>query len=109
MVEDLGYEPRIATNGQQALRMARLDWPALVLTDLMMPGLNGAELIAALRAEAAAANRAPVPTILMTAAGMARALMAEADAYIAKPFDLDELESLLERFLAAGSDPPRGP
>ena len=104
LVEDMGYTPQIASDGKQALQMARSSWPALLLTDLMMPGLNGIELIDAIRAEAVANNRPQVPTILMTAAGLARGQAARADAYIAKPFDLDELESLFRALLERDRD-----
>ena len=70
--------------------------PALLITDLMMPHLDGSELIAA-----------PVPpTILMTAADMARAREAGADAVLRKPFHLADLAALLRRFLGP---PPAGP
>lgn len=104
LVEDMGYTPQIASDGKQALQMARSSWPALLLTDLMMPGLNGIELIEAIRAEAAANNLPQIPTILMTAAGLARGQSAQADAYIAKPFDLDELESLFRTLLERDRD-----
>lgn len=99
LVKDLGYRSAVARNGKQALEMARAAWPSLLITDLMMPGLTGAELIAALHAEAEAAHRTPPPAILMTAAGIHRARGAGADAVLPKPFDMAELEELLERFL----------
>ena len=49
-VADLGYTPLVAQNGQQALDLARDCGPALIITDLMMPVMNGADLIVALRA-----------------------------------------------------------
>ena len=71
-VEDLGFTPLVAQNGQQALELARERWPALIITDLMMPMLNGADLIKALRTEAAAHGRVSPPVVLLTA-GSARA------------------------------------
>ena len=102
VVADAGYEPAVATHGRQALELARERWPALVITDLMMPYLGGDELIAALRTEAEARGRAAPPVILMTAAGLHRAHLAGADAVLRKPFDLDDLETVLRRLL-----PPR--
>jgi DNA-binding response OmpR family regulator len=97
VVADAGYIPTVARHGQDALDLARSQWPALVITDLMLPHLDGAELIAALRAEAA--GRAMPPVILMTAAGMHYASTAGADAILHKPFDLSELDALLQKFL----------
>lgn len=99
MVELAGYRPLVALHGRAALAMARAEPPALLLTDLMMPHLDGAELIAALRAEAIVTRRAMPPTILMTAASLPYARTAGADAILRKPFALEDLTALLHRFL----------
>lgn len=99
VVAEAGYTPLVAQNGRQALELARGQHPALVITDLMMPHLSGAELIAVLRAEAEASGRAATPIILMTAVSLARARTAQADAVLCKPFDLAQLDALLRRFL----------
>lgn len=104
VVQDCGYTPLIAVDGQQALQLTRERWPALVITDLMMPRLDGVELIAALRADAAANHHVPPPVIVTTAAGMRRAQAAGADAVLRKPFDLAELERLLHRFLGPAGE-----
>ncbi len=105
LVEDCGYTPLIANNGRQALELARTRRPALVITDLMMPYLNGDELIAALRSDASKDGHQSAPTILLSAAGLRRMQSAHADVLLPKPFDLDELEALLRRFLGS---PPGG-
>ena len=99
VVTEAGYTPLVAPNGRQALELARAHHPALVITDLMMPHLTGAELIATLRAEAKATGRTAMPIILMTAASLVRARTAQADAVLCKPFDLAQLDALLRRFL----------
>lgn len=99
IVEDVGYTPLVAAHGKQALEFARARRPALVISDLMMPQMDGAELIAALRADATINSHTPPPIILMTAAGMKRAQEADADALLRKPFNLEDLEELLFRFL----------
>ncbi len=65
-VADLGYTPLVAQNGQEALDLARQHEPALIITDLMMPIMNGADLILVLRREAAAQGRACPPIVLLT-------------------------------------------
>lgn len=99
VVVELGYTPLIAANGRQALDLARERWPTLVITDLMMPHMNGADLITALRAEAAARRLAPPRVLLLTAAGARAVAGARADATILKPFDLDHLERVVRRLL----------
>lgn len=111
LVEDAGYTPVVAHDGREALALARRQPPALVITDLMMPRLDGAGLVAALRREAAAQHRPPPPVIVMTAAGRRRADDMAADAVVPKPFDMDELEGLLLRLLSspAAAEPDGSP
>jgi DNA-binding response OmpR family regulator len=97
VVADAGHVPIVARHGREALILARDHWPDLLITDLMLPHLDGGGLIAALRAEAA--ERTMPPIILMTAVGRRHARAAGADAILHKPFDLSELEALLRRFL----------
>jgi DNA-binding response OmpR family regulator len=100
VIEDLGYRPLIAVDGRHALELARITWPALVITDLMMPRLTGADLIVALHAEAATTGRTAVPVILITAVGLHHARNAGADAVLIKPFDLGDLEALITNLLS---------
>ena len=103
VVQELGWTPLIAHDGLQALGLAREHRPALLITDLMMPHLTGAQLIATLRADATARDAAPAELriILMTAAGESAAGAAGADAVLLKPFDLGALEAVLRALLPA--------
>jgi CheY-like chemotaxis protein len=98
-VEDLGYLTMTAPHGVAALEMARVRWPSLVLTDYMMPLMTGGRLIAELRTEAASSGRLMPPIILMSAVSSRLRDEAGADVVLPKPFDLTQLEVLLERFL----------
>lgn len=99
IVRRAGYYPLVALNGRQALDIARQQRPALVITDLMLLYLDGAELIAALRADALASGEKAPPIVLMTAANPALARAAGADVLLRKPFFLADFEQLLVRFL----------
>ena len=99
VVADAGWTPVVAAHGRQALELARLNWPALLITDLMMPYLSGADLIAALAAEAAAHGHPRLPAILITAVGPLHARAAGADFVLAKPFEIADLDTLLRRAL----------
>lgn len=99
ILRDMDATPLVAAHGQEALALARQHAPALVITDLMMPLMDGAELIAALHAEAKAEGTAPPPVILMTAGGGERATRAGADVVLPKPFDLAALEVQVRRYL----------
>ena len=94
-----GYEVTCATNGQEGLASAREAPPDLVLTDLMMPVLDGLEMTRALRADPATAS---VPVVLMSGApGKAGAADVRFDAILSKPilFEklLDTIRTLLRR------------
>ncbi|HVW33838.1 MAG TPA: SpoIIE family protein phosphatase, partial [Acidimicrobiia bacterium] len=82
----------VAPDGATALTRAREIRPDLVLSDVMMPGLNGFELLKALRADEALAA---VPVILLSARAGEEAsvegLEAGADDYLVKPFSSAEL------------------
>ena len=97
--EEEGYEPLLARDGKEALELAHRRRPALILTDLMMPSMDGIELIAALRADADSYGHYLPPLIVMTAGGLRRAEQVGADAILRKPFTIAELDNLFHRFL----------
>lgn len=98
IIEDEGYSVLHANDGQEALDMARQYHPALIITDLMMPRMNGTQLIATLRSSGT--SGAPPPHfVMMTAAASSYAENTGADALLRKPFDIRDVERLLRRFL----------
>lgn len=103
VVVEGGYHPVVATHGRQALALVEAERPALIITDLMLPFLSGAELIAAVRASPDPA-RARLPVIVMTAIHGQAAQVVGADAILRKPFGVAELQALLRRFLEARDD-----
>ncbi len=100
IVRETGYTPLIALHGRQALELARARRPALLILDLMLPYLDGAAVIAALREDARSDGTSAPPIVVMTGASLAMARAARADAVLRKPFHLADLEQLLRRFLA---------
>ena len=104
-----GYQVELATNGEDALRIARAGVDLLVL-DVMLPKLNGFEVVRSLRSEGNA-----VPIILVSARGaeMDKVMGLElgAEDYITKPFGLAELlarvKAVLRRDAIARRSDPR--
>lgn len=92
VVRDLGFTPLLAANGRQALDLALRRWPALVVTDLMMPQMSGAELMVTLRKEAAGRHLRPPAMLVLTAGGARATADICADAILYKPFELEALE-----------------
>jgi CheY-like chemotaxis protein len=103
IVEDSGYMPLVAHDGREALALAQQHHPHLIITDLMMPYLNGADLIAAIREEARSKGIAPPPIMVVTAVSLARAEESGADAVIAKPFNVTTIETVMQRLLHSDS------
>jgi len=94
-----GYAVDAVGNGEEALDYLRATDPALIVLDLLMPVMTGPQLLARLREEGIAAG---VPVALMTASMPSASALPEAQAYLSKPFDLDELL----RVVAAHVGPP---
>ena len=88
-LHDEGFRVVTASGGEEALRKAEEMRPDIVLLDIVMPDLDGIEVMKQLR------EWRPVPVILLTAKGAtadkAKGLDLGADDYIAKPFHPDEL------------------
>jgi len=86
------YAVTTAVDGLQALELARADPPDLVLTDVMMPRLDGFGLLAGMRADPATMH---VPVVMLSARSGEEAavagLEAGADDYLVKPFSAREL------------------
>lgn len=97
VLKDSGYRTLQAINGAHALELIDKERPDLVLCDVMMPVLSGAELCRCLKARSDART---IPVILMSSAGSRSADGAGGDAFLDKPFHLEDLESLVQRWLA---------
>ena len=93
-----GYEVEFAINGEELIRKALAQRPALLLTDLEMPLMDGSEAIRQLRNDARTAS---VPMLLFSARadGAPLAHAAGADDFIVKPFSNQDLLSLITAHL----------
>lgn len=91
------FEVTTAENGRQALEKANQQLPSLVLSDVMMPEMDGLQLMAALRANPATSS---VPVVLLSArAGeesLIEGMLSGADDYVVKPFTARELLARVE-------------
>jgi CheY-like chemotaxis protein len=92
LLEDEGYEVEEAGDGAEALNKARVCHPAVVLLDLMMPGMNGWEFRARQRGDP---ELKEIPVIVVSA--LDKVAGVDAAGYLQKPFDLDDLLSAVRR------------
>ncbi len=101
-LEDVGYQVIEAGDGDEALWLARRALPDLILLDVMMPGLDGMDVLAILREHPETAD---IPVVLITArAGDSDVLggwKAGAAYYITKPFDIEDVLRFVSDTLAA--------
>lgn len=96
LLADEGYAVEEASDGAEALAKAKGCHPAMVLLDLMMPGMNGWEFRARQRDDP---DLAGIPVIVVSALG--RVPGVDAAGYLQKPFELDDLLSVVRRHAAA--------
>ena len=101
LLEAVGYDVVVATDGRQAVARALEKHPALILMDMMMPEMDG---LAATRTLRQQAEMREVPILALTALDgvRERVLAAGCDDYITKPIDLPVFLKKLEQWLAAG-------
>ena len=99
-----GYTVDVASTGEDALRIAGERAPDLVILDIMLPGIDGYEVLAKLRA-----MRLDVPVLMLTARAeevdKVRGFRTGADDYVTKPFGVMELLVRIQALLRRG--PPR--
>ncbi len=98
-LERAGYETRIASDGIEAIDAATAQRPDLVVLDLMLPGIDGLEVMRRLREH----DRGRTPVILLTAKGEESdrviGLRLGADDYVVKPFSPAELVARVDAVL----------
>lgn len=96
----LEYEVDVAYEGTVGLELAKQNTPDVVIVDINMPGIDGYEVCARLRAEAATRQ---VPILILTAVSHLPAAMkglaSGANDYITKPFNVEELAARVQALL----------
>ncbi|MEU6825682.1 response regulator transcription factor [Streptomyces atriruber] len=97
VLDRAGYETVLAEDGQAALRLLFAERPALMVLDLMLPGLDGWEVLDRTR------DMTDLPVLILSGrtspAERVRGLRAGADDYLTKPFDTQELLARIEALL----------
>ncbi len=96
-----GYEVIEATDGQEGIKVAGEQMPALILMDLQMPVMDGFDAINILKN---APETKDIKIIAVTSFAMKgdreRALAAGADDYIAKPINIKQMSEMVKRYIA---------
>ena len=105
-LEEEGFRVDLAADGEEGLfRAGEVDYDAILL-DLMLPGLDGFEVLSRLREP----GRRPVPVLVLTARDgvpdRVRGLNLGADDYLVKPFDLEEMLARVRALIRRSADRP---
>jgi K+-sensing histidine kinase KdpD len=97
MLEAEGYQVFAAENGLRGLELARKCLPALIICDIMMPGMDGYEVLANLHRSP---ETATIPFIFLTAkadmTALRQGMELGADDYLTKPFSIDQLLAAIQ-------------
>jgi CheY-like chemotaxis protein len=100
-----GHRVRCAASGAEALTLIAAETPDLLLLDIMMPEMDGFEVVRRLKSDGATRS---IPVIMVTAlddaGSRARLIAAGVDVVLTKPVDRWQLRSLLQRTLAEGTE-----
>jgi CheY-like chemotaxis protein len=95
-----GHEGLAAVDGYAGLQMAREQQPDLIFCDVMMPQMNGMEVLAALQSEPALKQ---IPLVFLSASAeserLEEALRLGASGYVTKPFNFAQLQAVLKQHL----------
>jgi two-component system, cell cycle response regulator DivK len=102
LLKSAGHTVLAATDAETGLTMARAEQPALILMDIQLPGMDGLQATALLKADEATCA---IPVIALTALAMkgdeARIRGARCDGYIAKPMRYQDFLETVSAFLPA--------
>ena len=99
-ISNWGYEPLSASNGPDGIKIAESEQPDAILLDVMMPGMNGFEVLSKLRKNEKTKH---IPVIMITVAAaradVERGLKQGAAFYLTKPYEAAELLEKLKSIL----------
>jgi len=102
LLQDGPYEIFSATNGEEALKIARAEHPHAIVMDVVMPGMSGYEVCSQLRTEEATRT---TPIILVTTRSSLESLeqgyASGCNDYIVKPFEAMELRMKIASFVGS--------
>ncbi len=106
-LEDSGFTVHVASNAAEAWDKLQTLSPDLIISDIMMPQVDGYQFLKQLREDARFQG---LPVVFLTARGMTsdriQGYQAGCDAYLPKPFDPDELVAIVENLLTRRSTAP---
>jgi DNA-binding response OmpR family regulator len=107
ILAEAGYRVASAADGLEALAQVEREMPGLILLDMRMPRMNGWEFAREFRARHG--NGCPIAVVTAAENARLRAQEIQADAWLEKPFDLEDVLALVARHLGPPAPPPAAP
>ncbi len=106
-LQESGFSVQVASNAREGWDLMQQNTPDLVISDVMMPQVDGYQFLKQLREDP---RFQALPVVFLTAKGMTgdriQGYQAGVDAYLPKPFDPDELVAIVENLLARRNAAP---
>ncbi|MEK7255188.1 MAG: response regulator [Bacteroidota bacterium] len=100
LLEMAGYDIIAAKNGEEGVNFAAEHQPNLIISDILMPRLDGYQVLRKVKDSIATAS---IPFVFLSASAqqvdIEKGKMSGADAYLVKPFSLEELKAVIERLI----------
>ncbi len=96
VLEEAGHSVFTARHGKEALALIETELPHLIISDVMMPVMDGLTLLEEVRARP---KWEAVKVILISAAPIKNTTVVKADHYLGKPYDIDTLEEIVESLI----------
>jgi CheY-like chemotaxis protein len=100
VLERMGYEVRVAKDGNHCMEMVEREKPDLILLDVLLPGLSGSEVCRSIKETARTSDISVVAiTASMSAETKERMSDVGADGFLLKPIDVSDLNRAVKNFL----------
>lgn len=100
LIKRLGFEALQASNGTDAIRIARAEMPTMIILDIRMPDMDGAAVLKALKADSTTAG---IPVVMYSVEGDSKRAECEAlgcSDYLMKPATLKEVNGIIQKYCA---------
>lgn len=103
VVEICGCEALVALDGEEGVEKAKKEKPGLILMDIMLPKMSGLEVLKRIKGNP---ETSKIPSVIISVKArdedILEGMALGAEDYLNKPFDPDELEKIIKKFLSAG-------
>ena len=105
LLERAGFQVEVQSDGRQVVSSAKADTPDVLILDVMLPGLDGYEILRQLRADQRSES---LPVLMLTAKGQREdretAMEHGADLFMTKPFANSEIVAAVKELAARGAE-----